>query len=33
MSPDGISPMLLVIRRLAKGVIDAGENGQEPCDD
>jgi len=33
MSPDGISPMLLVIHRHAKGVIDTGDDGQEPCDD
>jgi len=33
MSPNGISPVLLVIPGHAKSVIDADENGQEPCDD
>jgi len=33
MSPNGISPVLLIIHRHAKGVVDAHEDGEEPCDD
>jgi hypothetical protein len=33
VSPDSISPVLLVIHGLAKSVVDAGEDCQEPCDD
>jgi hypothetical protein len=33
VSPNGISPVLLIILRHAKSVVDAGKDRQEPCDD
>lgn len=33
VSPDGISPALFIIVGNFKGVVDAGQDRQEPCDD
>jgi len=33
VSPNGISPLLPIIRGNTKGVVDADKDGKQPCDD